>query len=99
VIFVSYSWRDRCDVEVLCARLRARQASYWLDSERLDMGRPLDSQIRAGLKVATAVILVDTVASRASTWVALERALATHLAKPIILAEPADFYTAALPAA
>jgi len=87
MIFVSYSWKDRPEVEILCGRLRAEQEEYWLDSERLDMMHPLGPQIEAGLTAAKAIIFVDTPASRVSTWVARERLLARRLAKQMVVAD------------
>ncbi|MEA2370717.1 MAG: hypothetical protein QOH12_1111 [Solirubrobacteraceae bacterium] len=96
MIFVSYSWKDRPDVEILCRRLRAERAEYWLDSERLDITRPLDPQIEAALTAATAIIFVDTPASRVSIWVARERSLAGRLAKRMLVADIPTLHGAGL---
>lgn len=88
-MFVSYAWKDRAQVEDLCAWMRASGTEYWLDSERLDLDAPVRPQIVAAVASATGMILVDSRASRGSDWVDLELRSARLRGKTIVPYRPA----------
>jgi hypothetical protein len=85
MIFLSYSWRDRDYALELRDRLRFAHLAYWLDSEHLDVGLPFRPQLSSAIDRASAVVLIDSRASRTSPWVQFERAVATSRRKPTIL--------------
>jgi hypothetical protein len=84
MIFVSYSWRDRLEMTSLLDLFEERGVPYWVDSTQLDLRRPLQPQILAGLLCASAVAYLDTSASRASPWVRFELLQARVYAIPVI---------------
>jgi hypothetical protein len=85
MIFLSYSWRDRDYALELRERLHFAHLAYWLDSEHLDAHLPLSPQLSSAINRSSAVIIIDSRASRASPWDQFERAVAASHRKPTIL--------------
>lgn len=85
MIFVSYSWEDRPAAELLTRLFDEQGIPYWVDSEQLDLNRPLEPQILAGLLRASAVAYLDTAASRSSYWVEFELLHARYHSIPLIV--------------
>jgi hypothetical protein len=86
VIFISYSWRDRDYALDLCWLLQSAGQSCWVDSDCLDVGSPLRPQLCTAVSRASAIVLIDSPASRASPWVQFEQAVARALGKPVLSA-------------
>lgn len=84
MIFVSYSWKDREVTEVLLESFKERGIQYWVDSDRLDLSQSLKPQIQAALSRASAVVYLDTLASRNSSWVGFELYQARVRSVPVI---------------
>jgi TIR domain len=84
VIFISYSWCDRQVAEDLLAQLCILDVDCWIDSEQLDMTRSIEPQVLAGLRSASAVLLIDSPHSLKSRWVHFEVRAAVRYGRPIL---------------
>ena len=88
MIFVSYSWRDRRTATSLVHILEEQVISYWIDSKQINLRCSLKPQIQSGLSRSSAVIFLDTSASRVSPWVKFEILQAQAFGIPIIRVRP-----------
>jgi hypothetical protein len=83
VIFLSYSWDDRPQAERIVNQFRMIGTKYWIDSEHLDVGRPIHSQLTEALAASSSVLVLDTASSRRSIWVDFEIRHAFAMDRPI----------------
>ncbi len=79
MLYISYS---HCDAAIQCAIenfLHGKNFSFWADKKDLKLDLPLEPQIIDALKRCDATLLIDSVASRRSTWVTFELASSRRL--------------------
>lgn len=82
--FISYARQNAPFVEQLTADLKANGLAVWVDTQNLQPGTPdWETNIRAAIKGAQAVVLVASEASRRSQPVSAELAIADSHQRPI----------------
>jgi hypothetical protein len=71
-VFLSHSHRDKLVARRLARELRPYGLPVWIDEAELRLGAELDATLRAQIEESDVVVVVASVASAESTWVALE---------------------------
>lgn len=88
MIFISYSSQDRTTAALLLHFLDSLGIPHWVDSKQIDLGESLKPQILSGLSRSTAVLYLETPASRVSPWVKFELSRARAFSMPIMALKP-----------
>lgn len=90
MIFISYSWKNRKEIENIEYFLLKYGIEYWLDSNELDLNSCISRQIISALKKSKCLVHFSSKESKNSLWVKYEIATAYKMKKEVITVQIKD---------
>lgn len=71
-VFISYSRKDKIEVDILCQALDSQDIEYWIDRNDIPLGEDFPQEVKNAIENSKVMVFISSENSKQSEWVTRE---------------------------